>query len=166
MNDELTRKLPFSMIAEQSLLGAILIDPESIRHVADIITADDFYIDEHRHIYLAMHELFMTDNDIDIVTLLDMLVKKGIYNRWAARIIHNRSVVPGSQNIKDYARIVKKRACSASLLRPARMSAPPHIQSRQDLQHILYDDAEQNIPDERRPGYLASAYPGRAWRGL
>ena len=103
MNDEISRKLPFSLIAEQSLLGAILIDPESIREVADLISSDDFYIDEHRQIYLAMHELFITDNDIDIVTLIDVLVRKGIYDRSGGEdYIHTiGEVVPGSHNIKD-----------------------------------------------------------------
>ena len=64
MNDDIIRKLPFSLIAEQSLLGAIMIDPESIREVADLISSDDFYIEEHKQIYLAMHEMFLTDNDI------------------------------------------------------------------------------------------------------
>ena len=61
MNEELNRKLPFSLIAEQSLLGSILIDPASINEVADLVKADDFYITEHKKIYLAATELFMTN---------------------------------------------------------------------------------------------------------
>ncbi|HHT54607.1 MAG TPA: replicative DNA helicase [Clostridiales bacterium] len=146
MNDELTRKLPFSMIAEQSLLGAILIDPESIRHVADIITADDFYIDEHRHIYLAMHELFMTDNDIDIVTLLDMLVKKGVYNRSGGEdYIHTiGQVVPGSQNIKDYARIIKEKSVLRQLIAACEeISAAAY--SEQDQATNIIENAQNKI---------------------
>ena len=55
--EELNRKLPFSLIAEQSLLGSILIDPASINEVADLVRADDFYITEHKQIYLAATEL-------------------------------------------------------------------------------------------------------------
>ena len=54
MNEELNRKLPFSLIAEQSLLGSILIDPASINEVADLIKADDFYITEHKQILDAI----------------------------------------------------------------------------------------------------------------
>ena len=43
MTDEFVRKLPFSMIAEQSLLGSVLIDPQALNDVAEIITAQDFY---------------------------------------------------------------------------------------------------------------------------
>ena len=81
MNDDIVRKLPFSMIAEQSLLGSVLIDPESFNQIADIANANDFYITEHTQIFLAMHELFITNNEIDIVTLIDTLVRKGIYDK-------------------------------------------------------------------------------------
>ncbi|MGI6166741.1 MAG: replicative DNA helicase [Eubacteriales bacterium] len=146
MNDELTRKLPFSMIAEQSLLGAILIDPESIRLVADIITADDFYIEEHRHIYLAMHELFMTDNDIDIVTLVDMLVKKGIYNRSGGEdYIHTiGQVVPGSQNIKDYARIIKEKSVLRQLIATCEEISATAYSEQDSVTHII-DNAQNKL---------------------
>ena len=48
MQDELIRKLPFSMPAEQSLLGSVLIDPASLNEVADLITSEDFYLSEHK----------------------------------------------------------------------------------------------------------------------
>ncbi len=146
MNDELTRKLPFSMIAEQSLLGAILIDPESIRLVADVITADDFYIEEHRHIYLAMHELFMTDNDIDIVTLVDMLVKKGIYDRSGGEdYIHTiGQVVPGSQNIKDYARIIKEKSVLRQLIAACEEISTAAYSEQDSVTHII-DNAQNKL---------------------
>ena len=56
------QKLPFSLIAEQSLLGSILIDPASLNEVADLINADDFYEEAHKQIYLAMHELFLLNS--------------------------------------------------------------------------------------------------------
>ena len=58
MNEELIRKLPFSMIAEQSLLGSVLIDPQSFNTIADAVSSEDFYLTEHKQIFLAMHELF------------------------------------------------------------------------------------------------------------
>ena len=79
--DSLVRKLPFSLIAEQSLLGAVLVDPESFNEVADQVSVSDFYMEEHQQIFSAMHELFLTSRDIDVVTLIDMLVQKGIYTK-------------------------------------------------------------------------------------
>ena len=46
MNEELIKKLPFSMIAEQSLLGCIIIDPQTLSEVASTLHEDDFYLDE------------------------------------------------------------------------------------------------------------------------
>ena len=112
MNEEFTPKLPFSLIAEQSLLGSILIDPQSINAIADIINADDFYEEAHRQIYLGIHELFLLNHEIDIVTLIDMLVKKGIYDKSGGEE-YLKSIceaVPSALNIKDYAKIVKDKS--------------------------------------------------------
>ncbi len=118
MNTELNRKLPFSLLAEQSLLGGILIDPESINEIADIIKADDFYITEHKQIYLAATELFMTNREIDVVTLVDTLVKKGIYDKSGGEdyIKTLAEVVPNSLNLKDYAKIVKEKSSLRQLI--------------------------------------------------
>ena len=118
MNDELNRKLPFSLIAEQSLLGSILIDPASINEIADLIKADDFYITEHKQIYLAATELFMTNREIDVVTLIDTLVRKGIYNKSGGEdyIRTISEVVPTALNVKDYAKIVKEKSALRQLI--------------------------------------------------
>lgn len=87
MAEDIIRKLPFSAIAEQSLLGSILIDPTSINQVADVISSEDFYLEEHKQIYLAMHGLFLTNSQIDVVTLIDELVKKAFIPSRAARNI-------------------------------------------------------------------------------
>ena len=50
MAEDIIRKLPFSAIAEQSLLGSILIDPASINMVADMLSSEDFYVEEHKQI--------------------------------------------------------------------------------------------------------------------
>ena len=116
--EELNRKLPFSLIAEQSLLGSILIDPAAINEIADIIKADDFYITEHKQIYLAATELFLTNREIDVVTLIDALVRKGIYSKSGGEdyIRTLSEVVPTALNIKDYAKIVKEKSSLRQLI--------------------------------------------------
>ena len=118
MNEDLNRKLPFSLIAEQSLLGSILIDPASINEVTDLVKADDFYITEHKQIYLAATELFMTNREIDVVTLIDTLVHKGIYNKSGGEdyIRTLSEVVPTALNVKDYAKIVKEKSALRQLI--------------------------------------------------
>ena len=62
----LQRKLPFSLLAEQSLLGSVLVDPEAFNLIADMVSVTDFYLEEHQQIFSAMHELFLTSKDIDV----------------------------------------------------------------------------------------------------
>ncbi len=118
MQEELIKKLPFSMPAEQSLLGSILIGPEALNEVADMINAEDFYLTEHKQIYLAMHELFLINREIDVVTLIDMLVTKGIYDKSGGEdyIRTLTEAVPDALNIKDYARIVKEKSILRQLI--------------------------------------------------
>lgn len=117
-NEELIRKLPFSMIAEQSLLGSIIIDPEAINDIADTVTSADFYISEHVQIFSAIRELFIASNEIDVVTLIDMLVRKGIYDKSGGEnyIRTLTKVVPNALNVKDYARIVKEKSVLRQLI--------------------------------------------------
>ena len=108
----LDRKLPFSLIAEQSLLGSILIDPECFNELAELVNAEDFYLTEHKQIFLAMRDLFLADHSIDVVTLIDALVHNGVYDKSGGEqyIRTIAEVVPGSQNAKDYAKIVREKS--------------------------------------------------------
>ena len=80
MSLELERRKPFSLEAEQSVLGAVLIDPAALDTLTGIISADDFYIEEHRKIYSAMQEMYMKSRNIDVITLIDELVHEGVYD--------------------------------------------------------------------------------------
>ena len=73
--------MPCSLAAERALLGSVLIDPSSIVDIAAKVSADDFYVQEHKQIFLAMRELFDASQEIDPVTLIDSLVHKGVYEK-------------------------------------------------------------------------------------
>lgn len=144
--DVLDRKLPFSLVAEQSLLGAVLIDPESFNQIADMVTSNDFYLEEHRQIFMAMHELFLTSSQIDVVTLIDMLVQKGVYSKSGGEqyIRTVVEVVPNALNIKDYARIVKDKSVLRQLITASEEVAEMAYSEQDDVAHIL-DSAENKI---------------------
>ena len=110
--DALTRKMPCSLSAERALLGSILIDPNAINEIAANVSADDFYVQEHKQIYLAMRELFDASQEIDPVTLIDTLVHKGVYEKSGGEtyIRSLLDVTPSAMNISDYARIVKEES--------------------------------------------------------
>ena len=146
MNDVIMQKLPFSLIAEQSLLGSILIDPASLNEVADLINADDFYEEAHKQIYLAMHELFLLNSEIDIVTLIDMLVRKGIYDKSGGEdyIRSICEVVPSALNIKDYAKIVKEKSVLRQLIEACGDITQSAYSEQESVTGII-DSAENKI---------------------
>ena len=146
MNDAIMQKLPFSLIAEQSLLGSILIDPASLNEVADLINADDFYEEAHKQIYLAMHELFLLNSEIDIVTLIDMLVRKGIYDKSGGEdyIRSICEVVPSALNIKDYAKIVKEKSVLRQLIEACGDITQSAYSEQESVTGII-DSAENKI---------------------
>ena len=78
MDEFAARKLPYSAEAEQSVLGCILIAPDKFGEITGIVSSDDFYLEEHQQIYLAMQDLFLQSRDIDLVTLVETMVQRGI----------------------------------------------------------------------------------------
>lgn len=110
--------MPFSLEAEQSLLGSILIDPATMDEIAGIITADDFYLAEHREIYKAMQAMYMKSKNIDVVTLIDELVRQGTYDEAGGREYLKlvAEAVPTSANAKDYAGIIRDKAILRQLV--------------------------------------------------
>ena len=140
------RKLPFSLIAEQSLLGSILVDPNSFNHIADIVAATDFYIEEHQRIFAAMHQLFLTNSQVDYVTLIDMLVTQGVYTKSGGEeyIRTIAEVVPNALNVKDYARIVKDKSILRQLIAVCDEVSDTAYAEQDSVAHIL-DSAENKI---------------------
>lgn len=146
MEEELIRKLPFSMPAEQSLLGSVLIDPASLNEIAALITGEDFYLSEHKQIYLAMQELFLSNREIDVVTLIDMLVTKGVYDQSGGEdyIRTLSEAVPDALNVRDYARIVKEKSVLRQLI-GASNEISESAYSEQEAVTSILDHAETLI---------------------
>ena len=146
MQEELIRKLPFSMPAEQSLLGSVLIDPAALTEVAALINAEDFYLTEHKQIYLAMQELFLASREIDVVTLIDMLVTKGLYDKSGGEdyIRTLSEAAPDALNVKDYARIVKEKSVLRQLIEASGEISDSAYSEQESVTSIL-DHAESLI---------------------
>ncbi len=106
------------MLAEQALLGSILIDPPALSQISDSIRPEDFHLTEHRQIYEAMRQLSLLNRDIDHITLLDVLEKEKVYNREDAELYLRTlaDAVPNALNIKDYARIVLEKSLMRRLI--------------------------------------------------
>lgn len=103
---------PQNVEAEQSILGAILIDKDAIIKVADLVGSEDFYDNRHGMIYAAMLNLFEKRMPIDIVTLSEILeaadqIKDVGGSGYLAEIVNG---TPSAANIVYYAQIVREKA--------------------------------------------------------
>lgn len=143
---DIERTMPFALEAEQSVLGAILLSPEKINQVAEVLTEDDFYLSEHREIYAAMRDLFVQSRQIDIVTLIDMLVSRGTYDKENGskyiRVI--AETVPASSNLADYMAIVKDKATLRALIEAADEIREDAYSAKGEVKYIV-DNAESKI---------------------
>ena len=144
----LDRKLPFSLIAEQSLLGCILIDPECFNELTELVNAEDFYLAEHKQIFLAMRELYLSDHAIDVVTLIDALVRAGVYDKSGGEqyIRTIAEVVPGAQNAKDYAKIVRNKSRARQLIEICGDISDITYAEQEEIEHVI-ENAEARIFD-------------------
>ena len=117
-NNSIVKQMPINIEAEQALLGSLIINPESFDKVAGFISASDFYLDEHKHIYSALIKMYNQSKVIDTVTLVNTLVEEG--DRDEAGGIQYISLiansVPSVANVKDYARIVKDKSTLRKLI--------------------------------------------------
>ena len=147
MNDvDYERKQPSSIIAEQSLLGCILIDPQMLSEVAGEVTEDDFYLTDHAQIYSAMLRLFNESHEIDVVTLIDTLVKNGVFDKQNGQdyIMTISQIVPNAMNIKDYARIIKEKKVLRQLIDAASEITEEAYAEQAPVSEIL-DSAQNSI---------------------
>lgn len=104
------RQMPFSMEAEQAVLGSILIDPVCLDSIS--LASNDFYIPEHAEIFSAMQRMYIESKSIDVVTLIDALIQSGTYDESGGRdyLTAIANAVPAASNAEDYARIVRDKA--------------------------------------------------------
>ena len=144
--DEFGRRMPFSLEAEQSVLGSILIDPDSFTSLPQYLSASDFYLEEHRQIYAAMQSLFLSNSSIDPITLIDVLVKQGVYDeeksKQYVRLIAD--IVPSAENIKEYAKIVRDKSKLRALITQCKEITDNAFSAHDDAS-IIIGDAEQRI---------------------
>ncbi len=149
MSEESGRKLPFSLEAEQSVLGSVLVDPECFRDIATLLKGEDFYKQIHKDIYGAMQNMFLQqDKNIDTVTLIEELIKSGTLEEEEMKqyIKLLAQVVPSSRNACDYAKIVKNKKILRSLIGAAEEIEDAAYNEADEVSHIL-DMAEQKIFD-------------------
>ncbi len=129
----LTKIPPHSLEAEQAVLGGILGDNDKILEVQKILSANSFYIEAHRKIFLAIADAFKERGSVDLVILTDELRKKGQIEKigGSAYICSLVDNVASSLLVGHYAEIVKRK----DILRKI-------IGNSSEIANIAYDDRE------------------------
>jgi len=132
INVHLDKIPPQNLEAEQSILGAILIDNEALPKVLEILDPGDFYKLSHKKIFNAMTDLFDKNEPIDLITLTDQLKRKDELDAIGG-LSYLSSLVdmtPTSANVRYHSKIVREKALLRGL-----------IQSAQEISTKVYEDS-------------------------
>ncbi len=147
------RTMPYSRVAEQSVLGAMLLDMQCIPDVMAICKADDFYIDRNRELYNAIIELYNLAKPIDIVTIKEQLTLRGSFEAVGGLnfVMENMNFVPTTRNVKHYASIVAEKSGLRKMISFSENIIEDCYRGEQELESII-GSAEQSIMDLAQEG--------------
>ena len=152
----LKRILPHSIEAEQSVIGAMIMDREAIAVASEIVTAEDFYSKQCGVLFEAMVELNDESKPVDMVTLQDRLREKDVPPEVSSPeyIRDLITAVPTSANIKYYANIVADKAVLRRLIKLNEEIANTCYVGRESLDTILEDTEKRvfNLVQRRNTG--------------
>ncbi|MBQ8604081.1 MAG: replicative DNA helicase [Oscillospiraceae bacterium] len=137
---------PFSIEAEQAVLGAAIIDPELVSAIMEQVRSEYFYVRRNRLIFNEIHTLFMANTPSDFVTVVDAVVSAKIFsdeNEAKVYLMQLADTVPSLSNILYYAKILKDKYMIRTLME----TASDIIRQTQDSADadLLLESAEQKI---------------------
>ena len=140
MDEALIKRVPpHSIEAEQSVVGAILMDRDAITVAAEIICGDDFYQKAYGVIFDSVVELFNEGKPVDLITLQNRLREKAVPEEISSLEFVRDLVtaVPTSANVKYYAEIVSEKATLRRLIKMNEAIADECYQGQEPLEAIL-----------------------------
>lgn len=137
---------PQSLEAEKALLGSVMIRPEVMHEIIDIISDKSFYSDRHRMIWMVMLELHNKGTPIDLLSLSSRLKEKDLLEQCGGMSYLTELVqgVPSSTNAKYYAEIVHKKHIMRDLISASEFVGELGFSENFELDELL-DKAEKKI---------------------
>jgi replicative DNA helicase len=138
---------PHSVEAEQSLLGALLLDNQAFDRVADVVVADDFYRDDHRRIWRHITRLIEATRPADVVTVSESIEASEDKDKTggAAYLAALAQNTPSALNVRRYAELVRERAVQRRLAQVATEIAESALAPSGKEVGQLLDEAESKI---------------------
>lgn len=142
---------PYSMEAEQALLGAVLINPACYTRVSGIVRPESFYIPQHKAIFAAIANLDYLNQKIDPLLVLEELKQNGTYDEAAGKnyLAQLAQSVPSVENVESYARIIKEKYYLRTLMEAAEEMLKNAANEELSADTIM-DAAEQKIYNIRQ----------------
>ena len=161
----LKRVMPHSAEAEQSVIGAMLMDRDAITIASEILTTEDFYQKQYGILFEAMVELYTENSPVDLVTLQNRLREKDVPPEissleFAGELI---TAVPTSVNVKSYAEIVAEKAALRRLIKVNEEIASACYAGKDSVDEIM-EDTEKTawmLPQMRLTGWYVRWQPKR-----
>ena len=144
--------LPYSMEAEQAVLGCLLMDPTCLTLIqSQGFKAEYFYLPQHKAIYSAIVQIETSGQQSDVLLVVEKLKEQKIYDDAAAKnyLAQLAQVVPTTNNIEAYAKIVRDKYYKRDLIQVAKQIEEDTANEEADAD-VLLDSAEQKIYDIRQ----------------
>lgn len=147
MNEEL-RVLPHDLVAEQSVLGAVFISPDSIITLADVLTPDDFYKPANKIVFKTMLSLLEKGEPIDATTMVSVLTNQGDISNIGGinYVVELVNSTPTSKNVEHYAKLVKEKASLRKVIAELSESLSSAYQGDISINEII-EKTEKSILD-------------------
>ncbi|MCL5044696.1 MAG: replicative DNA helicase [Deltaproteobacteria bacterium] len=144
--DILRRIPPQNIEAEQSVLGAVLLENDALNQALEILAPEAFYRESHQEIFRAMITLGERGQPVDAITLTEALRGKGVLEAVGgpAYIAELAAFVPSAANVAHYARIVREKSVLRSLSAVATEIASRAYEGTDEVDEFL-DEAEHRI---------------------
>lgn len=137
---------PQNAEAEQAVLGAILLDSQTLSTVMEVIRPEDFYRSSHQVIFEVMTELGEENEPVDLITVTARLKDKDRLEEigGVSYLTNLANAVPTSANVEYYAQIVEEKSLLRRLIRTATQIASSGYASSDDVGELI-DEAEKKI---------------------
>ena len=139
-NDALLKRVqPHSIEAEQSVIGAMLMDRDAIIAASEIVTEDDFYQRQYGVMFQCMVELFNEGQSVDVINLQNRLKEKDVPPEVASleTLRDIITTVPTSANVRAYAEIVREKSMLRKLIRVSEEIANTCYAGKEKLEDVL-----------------------------
>jgi replicative DNA helicase len=146
LSEMIQRIPPHSVEAEQSVLGAMLLDKEAISAATELISGEDFYREAHKEIFEAIVEIYDKGEPVDLITLTEKLKTRNTLEAVGGItfLTNLMDAVPTTHNVKYYAKIIEDKSLLRRLIKSSNEIISKSYQATDDIGEII-DDAEKGI---------------------